>query len=355
MRKNCIPLPFCEAFDSSNYRKAKKEMMSGKHARNNALIIFLLAVCFCGCGAIDVARYPDGANFVRDERLTRPETLPEVSFSIINTADFEGPAWYFNTEGGLFGRITSVVPVYLVKHPKGMFLFDGGFGDNVKRDYAESAPLLARYLVAPWFMPFRPKESARAQLQKSGIVDPESIKTMIIGHSHFDHTGGVQDFPWAEIWIDQKDYNYALAKAGWGFSVSTFADSKVKWRFLKYEDKPYENFDRSLDWFGDGSVVLVPLPGHTPGETGMFINTRSGKRYFLVNDSVYYSQNAAIPASLWFVKNFINRDKKETEATIVRIHRLMKHSPEIIVISSHDDLKRIAEVAAGMAFPNFIK
>ena len=39
-----------------------------------------------------------------------------------------------------------------------------------------------------------------------------------------------------------------------------------------------------MDLFDDGSVVFVPLPGHTGGSNGMFVNLRSGKRFFFMGD-----------------------------------------------------------------------
>ena len=43
-------------------------------------------------------------------------------------------------------------------------------------------------------------------------------------------------------------------------------------RELRFSDTPYEIYPQSLDLYKDGSIVLVPLPGHTPGSVGVFIN-----------------------------------------------------------------------------------
>ncbi len=61
-------------------------------------------------------------------------------------------------------------------------------------------------------------------------------------------------------------------------------ESVKRWRALEFTDGPYVGFERSLDMFKDGSVVLVPLAGHTAGHTGMFLNLPSGKRYFFTGD-----------------------------------------------------------------------
>lgn len=49
---------------------------------------------------------------------------------------------------------------------------------------------------------------------------------------------------------------------------------------LHFEPKPYETFDESADLFGDGAVVVVKLPGHTPGSIGTFVSMSSKFRLF---------------------------------------------------------------------------
>jgi len=55
---------------------------------------------------------------------------------------------------------------------------------------------------------------------------------------------------------------------------------------LQFEAKPYESFDESADLYKDGSVVVVPLRGHTPGSVGIFVNLSPATRFFYVGDSV---------------------------------------------------------------------
>ena len=45
-------------------------------------------------------------------------------------------------------------------------------------------------------------------------------------------------------------------------------------------------FDESADLYRDGSVVVVPLRGHTPGSVGVFVNLSPSRRLFYVGDSV---------------------------------------------------------------------
>jgi glyoxylase-like metal-dependent hydrolase (beta-lactamase superfamily II) len=219
-------------------------------------------------------------------------------------------------------------------------------GNNVDRDFKEAMPPGTRFTF-----PYKPIGSARTQMQMSGMVDPSSVKTIIMSHLHWDHASGIEDFPGAEIWTTQADYNYAIKKMGFGFSSSVFDNEQVKWRFINFQNKPYENFDQSLDVFGDGSVVLIPLPGHTPSLAGMFVNMKSGKRYLFVNDASLFSDDLKVPAKAWMETLFVDYEKKQTEATIARIYRLMKQYPDLVIISSHDNFIKYAD----KLFPKFIE
>jgi glyoxylase-like metal-dependent hydrolase (beta-lactamase superfamily II) len=54
----------------------------------------------------------------------------------------------------------------------------------------------------------------------------------------------------------------------------------------------------SYDLFGDGSIMLMPLPGHTAGNTGMFINRSNGPRIFLLGDAAWVAANYQRPATM---------------------------------------------------------
>jgi glyoxylase-like metal-dependent hydrolase (beta-lactamase superfamily II) len=305
-------------------------------------LLFIMSVY--GCSAIDVSRYPDGTNFVQDERLKNTETMPDVRFSIINTGEFFQTEWFLISSGSWLKKVNALLPCILVQHPRGTILYDSGLGNNVERDFKEAMPLGTRFTF-----PYQPTSNARTQM--SGKVDPASIKTIIMSHLHWDHVSGIEDFPDAEIWTTQADYNYAIKKMGFGFSRSVFDNNKVKWRFINFQNKPYENFDQSLDVFGDGSIVLVLLPGHTPSLIGMFVNLKSGKRFLFVNDASLFSDDLKVPAKAWMEKLFVDYDKKQTEATIVRIYRLMKQYPDLVIISAHDNAIKNAD----KLFPKYIQ
>lgn len=335
-RSYCLP---CYK-DKSFHNKGPSEL------RLSIVLIMLFIINICGCSTINTSRYPDGTKFVQDKRLKNPENLPKVTLSVINTGDFKQIEAFLLSSGSLFKKVSASLPCVVIRHPQGTILFDSGLGKNVERDFNEAMPFGTGFTF-----PYRLKETARAQMQTSGIMNPDSIKTIIMSHLHWDHASGIEDFPRAEIWTTSADYNYAIKTIGKGVSRSMFDNEKIKWQFIRLENKPYENFDKSLDVYGDGSIVLVPLPGHTPGQTGMFVNLKSGKRFLFVGDATLYSDDAKIPARPWAEKLFVDADENKTEETIVRINRLMQKYPDLVIISSHDSSDKMT----GFLFPKFIK
>lgn len=318
----------------------------GSGLRLSIAVIMLLIINICGCSAINISNYPAGTKFVQDKRLKNHESLPNVSLSVINTGEFNQLEAFLLSSGSLFKKVSGSLPCVLIKHSQGTILFDAGLGKNVENDFNEAMPFGTGFTF-----PYRLKETTRSQMQKSGIIHPDAIKTIIMSHLHWDHASGIEDFPKAEVWTTSTEYNYAIRTIGKGFSSSMFDNDKIKWRFIRLQNSPYENFDKSLDVYGDGSIVLVPMPGHTPGQVGMFVNMKSGRRFLFVADATLYSDDAKIPARPWAEKLFVDADKNKTEETVVRISRLMEKYPELVIISSHDGPDKYAE----FLFPRFVK
>ena len=93
----------------------------------------------------------------------------------------------------------------------------------------------------------------------------------------------------------------------------------------------------SADLFGDGSIVLVPLFGHTAGSVGMFVTVDSGKRYFFVGDAVWNAQALKKGSpKFWAARLLVDDDCAHTQQSIEQIRTLMAKRPEIVVVPAHD-------------------
>ncbi|MBI3650135.1 MAG: MBL fold metallo-hydrolase [Acidobacteria bacterium] len=277
---------------------------------------------------INVEMYKGDSDHFATPEKTALANLPETTLSIIKCGKMTSKQAYIFRGGSWSETYESGMAAVLIRHPQATFIFDAGFGINVD-EHIKTIPALMRASAK-----YDKETSAAAQLQAQGI-SPNDIKMAIISHSHWDHVSGLEDFPQAETWLakDEEAYIHTLPSS----ELVQHLSGKLKWHPFEFTDSAYENFDRSLDLFKDGSIVLVPLPGHTPGSVGMFVNLRSGKRLLFIGDLTWAIEGEQIPTERpWMSRKLVDLDEDGVRRSIVKVHLLMKRYPELIVVPAHD-------------------
>jgi|WetSurMetagenome_2_1015567.scaffolds.fasta_scaffold350311_1 glyoxylase-like metal-dependent hydrolase (beta-lactamase superfamily II) len=161
----------------------------------------------------------------------------------------------------------------LVETEEGLTLVDTGLGTE---DYIHHSGIIKLFQVLT-HVPLDPKEAVARQLAKFGFV-PEDIKHIVLTHMHFDHCGGLPDFPNAKIHIYRREYEAFLNRP------HQFADlayvkrhiaHKPEWVFYQKTCEKWYDFDAIRLPF-EPEMWLVPLPGHTRGLCGVAIKTMKG-------------------------------------------------------------------------------
>src|SRR5262249_4840255 len=96
-------------------------------------------------------------------------------------------------------------------------------------------------------------------------------------------------------------------------------------------------FDRSHDLYGDGSMVIVPAPGHTPGSVVVFVTLPGGARYAFVGDLVWqlegFTQREERP---WVTSKTMGEDPAPLRDSMLRMISIRARYPEINIVPSHD-------------------
>src|SRR5690606_13598450 len=91
-------------------------------------------------------------------------------------------------------------------------------------------------------------------------------------------------------------------------------------RDYAFDDGPYLGFPRSFDVWDDGSVVLVPAPGHTPGSVIVFVTLPGQRRYSLLGDLVWQREGIEWPAERpWLARRLLDEDDAGVRVAIARI------------------------------------
>ena len=131
-----------------------------------------------------------------------------------------------------------------------------------------------------------PKVSIVDQLAQIN-VKPEQIKYMGISHYHADHTGQVASFPGATLLIGKGDWDGITApKPNVGANVAPFA------HWISGAGK-LEALPGDKDVFGDGSVIVINTPGHTPGHHSLLVRLKDMGPVLITGDLTHFQENYA--------------------------------------------------------------
>jgi N-acyl homoserine lactone hydrolase len=212
---------------------------------------------------------------------------------------------------------------YLIKHGETYLLWDTGL----------STEALGKPLQGPGATGESLSKSLPNQLEKLGI-DPKQIEIIGISHYHYDHTGQAALFPQARLLMGKGDIT-ALRAPG-----SARAKPLAHW--LTGGGK-LEEITGDKDVFGDQSVVMLDLPGHTPGHHGLLVKLPKQGYVLLSGDVAHFEENYATNAVPIF-----NSDRAQSLASLDRFKGIARNLRAIVVIQ-HEQ----ADISKLPAFPAY--
>ncbi|MBR0755666.1 N-acyl homoserine lactonase family protein [Bradyrhizobium jicamae] len=204
----------------------------------------------------------------------------------------------------------------LIRHKQGNVLFDTGCHPSVVHDAEARWGTLAKVMTPL----MRASETLLPSLACVGI-EPGDIDIVVNSHFHPDHCGCNQLFRKATILAHAKEIDAAKAP---GAEAAGYL--RADWD----TGQPIEAVNGERDLFGDGSVVLVPLPGHTPGTLGALVSLNRDGQFLLASDAVSLRQNLdadTAPRNTWNVD--------EQLKTFAEVRRM--ENAGAAVICGHDD------------------
>ena len=213
-------------------------------------------------------------------------------------------------------KVQFVYSCYLIKHGNEYFLWDAG--------HAMNAPNVA------------PKVSLVDQLAQLKLK-PDDIKYVGISHYHADHTGQVGSFPKSTLLIGTGDWDVLKnPRPLQGANVAPFE------HWLKGEGK-VEPVPQDKDVFGDGSVVMLYTPGHTPGHHSLLVRLPQMGAVVIVGDLFHFRENYetnGVPA--------FNIDRSQTMASMDRVKKLVAaHKATVVIQHDQRDIDKLPAFPAG--------
>lgn len=259
---------------------------------------------------------------------------PNMSISLIKTGHSNGALEAIIVNGGSWFKLRYLTHNALfIEHPKGNLLLDTGVGKGTREAFSENS----------WFhqllFAYELTTSAADQLQQAGIP-LSSIAGVIPTHLHWDHSGGIPEFPHTPIWIQDVALEHARTGHAPSFFQSHIESPDTQWFSYELDEIPYEGFERSKDIYHDGRLILVDLSGHTPGHTGLFVNFDSGKRYFFIGDTSWTLEGvtkAEPRPSMTQWLTGVDEQRDENSLVLQKVHALSKQYPDLVIVPAHDE------------------
>jgi N-acyl homoserine lactone hydrolase len=202
---------------------------------------------------------------------------------------------------------------YLIRHGEQYLLWDTGVAGPAKE----------------WVFTVSLKERVVDQLKRISIA-PADVDFVAISHYHDDHTGQAADFPGATLLMGSLDWDVVKAHKEMAARFTPWISGGAK----------VEPVARDKDVFGDKSVVILDMPGHTPGHKVLLVRLKSGP--VLLSGDLYHAteqvKNRGVPS--------FNTNRADTLASFERFQAIAK-SLDAKVVLQHEP----ADIGKLAAFP----
>lgn len=233
----------------------------------------VLGLAACGGGEAPAPTTPveeaaEPAETAASDRVTSLE-LHKLDCGTIAISDLDD----FSSAGDFAGQTATFASTcWLVRHPEGDLVWDTGVPGMLAGQPSFEQDIYTVSLA----------ETLSEQLRARG-VSPADVDYVSISHSHFDHIGQVDQVSGA-TWLVHEDEYAAMFPAGED-------DSESVTQFSAFASMTFEQFSGEYDVFGDGSVVIFPTPGHTPGHTALQVTLEETGPVLLTGDLYHRSES----------------------------------------------------------------
>jgi N-acyl homoserine lactone hydrolase len=242
--------------------------------------------------------------------------------------------WKFATDKSHY----IIVPIhaYLIDHPKsGLILVDTGINGEQARKHGRYYKGVMHYVLDEDEYLLTEEQELPAQVERLGYRS-EDIRTVILTHFHEDHVGGLRYVPEAKVAASQAEWQ-ALKMKAFGFVPIVYRPSisAVKvWEPVSFTSGPFHSFDTSQDLLGDGSVILLPTPGHDPGHLCVLARM-DGYDLLITGDIMYTLRHLAVDEvrAILFGGKFLEQQQVDS---IRRIRQLRQALPNMVIVPGHD-------------------
>ncbi len=245
--------------------------------------------------------------------------------------------WMPRTMWALLSRSWAKLPInyFLIDHRDGPILFDTGLDPRILTDASYIDSPIGRFLLRRIFRFETTSGDPLDRLVAAAGFDTQDIKHAVISHLHFDHVGGIEHIPQADLIVSENEWaqlSEPHPEREWILREHIEIEG-AKWRPIQFQataDPLLQDFGGAYDVAGDGSMILLPTPGHTPGSLSMLIRQEGWSPILLVGDLTYEArllEQDVIPGT---------GDTVTLRKTYDKVRRLKEQLPNLVISPAHD-------------------
>lgn len=245
--------------------------------------------------------------------------------------------WMPRTMWALLSRSWVKLPIsyFLIEHRDGPILFDTGLDPEILTNPNYISSPIGRFFLRRVFRFDATSGDRLDNVVKAAGFTSNAITRAVISHLHFDHIGGIEQIPQAELIVSDHEWaqlSTPQPERDWILREHIEIPG-ARWHPIQFkptDDPLLQGFGGAYDVAGDGSIVLLPTPGHTPGSLSMLIRRDGWSPILLVGDLTYEAEllEKDITPGIG--------DAAELRKSYAKVRHLKDQLPDLVIVPSHD-------------------
>jgi N-acyl homoserine lactone hydrolase len=227
------------------------------------------------------------------------------------------------------------INAFVIEHRDGVVLFDTGQdrASVTEPDYFPGGiakvlyDRLARFEISP-------EETLSAGLDRLGYAAGD-VHTAVLSHLHQDHIGGLGELGQADIVVSQTEWDTLSGPLPQmrGLMTRHIDLPGLRWKRIQpapCDEPSLSHFAGSYDLFGDGSLMLLPTPGHTPGSMSLLVRQARQPPLMMVGDltyDVHVFEDGHVPGV---------GSRRRLRAASAMVKTMRQQMPDLVILPAHD-------------------